>query len=443
MRNTIAWSHDFLTPEEQTLFRRLAVFPGGCTIEAAEAVASGDGTIDVFGGIASVVDKSLLRQEEGSDGEPRFRMLETVREFGREQLETSGEGDATRDRLAAWCLALVEQFEPAQFGGNIAPTGIARLEEELPNLRAAITWLLDHEATRALRVVVAAEDFWTQRHLTDVELHRWLETTLAAVPTAPARDRALAHWLLSNAHGTLGHNEAALHHAERLLDAAEESGDPAALGTAHLTLGYAWQDHGDIARAADAYAEAIKHWRGAGGHEAHALGAQAYLADCLIIQGDLEAGVPMLEDALTRLRQSDPPWFLVVVINLRGYAALRQGDLPSAARLFRETIDVARNLPHTQSLLSAMAGLAGVTVADGQAAQAARLLGAIEAALGAAGMIRVDNWLQAERITADTRAALEPAAFERAWGTGRALPLEEAVAEARTIADEVITSADD
>ena len=94
------------------------------------------------------------------------------------------------------------------------------------------------------------------------------------------------------------------------------------------------------------------------------------------------------------------------------------------------------------SLLDAMVGLAGVAVTSGQAERAARLLGAIETARDAVGIKRVDNWLHAERITAETRAALEPAAFERAWATGAALPLDEAVTEAVTFANEVITSAD-
>jgi predicted ATPase len=138
MHDAIAWSHDLLSPEEQTLFRRLAIFPSGCTIDAAEAVAGAEGTLDVFTGIATLVDESLLRQEEGSAEEPRFRMLETVREYGLGQLETSGEGDTIRDRLALWGVALAEQVEPDQFGGEMAPTWVDRLEEELPNLRAAI-----------------------------------------------------------------------------------------------------------------------------------------------------------------------------------------------------------------------------------------------------------------------------------------------------------------
>jgi non-specific serine/threonine protein kinase len=438
LRDTIAWSYDLLTQEEQALFRRLAVFVGDWMLDAAEAVA-GDLGGTVLDGVSSLVEKSLVQAAQGTEGEPRFGMLETVREFGREQLEASGEGDATRDRLAAWCLALVEQFEPALWGGNIAPTGVARLEEELPNLRAAVNWLLAQgEVTRALRLVVAAEDFWTQRHLTDAELHRWLETALAAVPAAPARDRALAHWVLASTHGTQGHDEAALHHAQELLDAAEELGDPAALGFAHLGLAYRWEGHGDVARAAAAYAEATRTWRTAGIHEVFAWAAQAGLADNLILQGDLEAGVPMLEEALGHLRQSDPPWFIMGIISLRGYVALLQGDLPSAARLFAESIDGSRNLHLPQSLLEAMVGLAGVRLALGQAPQAARLLGAIEAARDVVGILRVDNWLHAERITAETRAALAPAAFEQAWETGRLVPLEEAVAEALAVADGVL-----
>jgi hypothetical protein len=190
MRDTIAWSHDLLAPEERTVFRRLAVFPGGGTIEAAEAVVGTESGLDVFAGITALVEKSLLRQEEGASGEPHFRMLETVREYGLECLDESGEGDPTRGRLAAWILALTEQAEPDAFGGAISPAWVDRLDEELPNVRTAVAWLLARgDAARALRLLVAAEDYWTQRHLTDAELHAWLPTALVAAPDAPARDR--------------------------------------------------------------------------------------------------------------------------------------------------------------------------------------------------------------------------------------------------------------
>jgi predicted ATPase/class 3 adenylate cyclase len=442
MRNTIAWSHDFLTPEEQALFRRLTVFPGSCTIEAVEAVAAGERVLDAFGIMTSLIDKSLLRQVEGSDEDPRFRMLETVREYGQEQLEASGEGDATRDRLAAWCLALVEQFEPALFSGNIAPTGAARLEEELPNLRAAITWLLDRgEAALALRLVVAATEFWIERHLGDAEVHRWLAAALVAAPDAPASDRALAHWLLSYGNGVLGQDEPALFHAQQLLEAAKTLGDPRGLGFAHLALAYVWEFRRDLDRAAAAYAEAIPAWSAAG-DDASAWYGHAELADKRLLQGELSVAVPMLEEALAWLRRTGRSLLVLLVINLRGHAALLQRDLPLAARMFTESVDRARALQNTPALLSGMTGVAGVTLANGQAAQAVRLLGAVDAARESAGLKRIDNALHAERIWADARVLVEGAVFESAWSSGRALPLEAAVFEALTIADKVATSAD-
>ena len=434
MRDAIAWSYDLLTPEEQAVFRRLVVFPAGCTLEAAEAVAGSNGGFDVFGEIASLVDSSLLRQEEGVDGVARFRMLETVREYGLEQLEVTGEAEATRQRLADRGLALAEQVEPARYFGNIAPEGMARLDEELPNLRAAIEWLLAHgEATRTLRLLAATEDFWLQRHLTDAELHRWLQTALAAAPDTPARDRVLAHWLLSMGANRFGHHEVALHHAHQLLAVAEAWGDPVGLGMAYLTLGSAWENRGDLARAAAAYAQANPHWRAADGYKDFALYSQAELGNSLVLQGNLEAGVSLLDDTFAGMRQG-PLWFIVGISGMRGHAALRQGDLHLAAHLFTETIASAKSLHQLEGLLGAMAGMAGLALARGQATQAARLLGAIEAAREAVGMRRALNWLHAERITTETRAALEADAFAEAWSAGRLLALEEAVSEALTLA---------
>src|SRR5215212_6289537 len=247
MHNTIAWSHDLLLQEEQTLFRRLSVFSGGCTIAAAEAVGTRSGPPKVFGGLTSLVDKSLLRHEEGTEGEPRFRMLETVREYGEERLEASGEGEETRRRLAAWCLFLAEEAQPDVPGRTLPPYWVARLNEELPNLRAAVGWLLDHgEATRVLRLLAATEDYWTQQHTSNGELHQWLETALADAPHAPPADRALAHWLLTLMNGVRGHGEAAGVHAQQALIAAQAAGEPHLLGVAQYAVGLAWDFRGGL-----------------------------------------------------------------------------------------------------------------------------------------------------------------------------------------------------
>jgi predicted ATPase/class 3 adenylate cyclase len=459
MRDAIDWSHDLLTSEEQTLFQRLAVFPGGCTLDAAERVAGsdeGDGVIggtransllphhpdppSILDGMASLVDKSLLRQDK-TDGEPRFRMLETVREFGLERLESSGTGEEIRRRLAVWCLTLAEAAQPALIGGTMQPHSVIRLDDELTNLRAAVTWLIERgEGRTALRLLVAVEDYWSQRRPNTIELCRWLTAALAAAPDAPAKDRTVAHYLLALVNSILGNEEDAARHAERLPVAAQESGEPAALGLAQYGVGMFWEFHGHSERAAAALSEAVTLLQAAGNHVLAAW-AQADLADILIWRGDLAAGIPMLDDALARLRQLSSDWLITLVLNQRGHAALAEGDHPHAAGCFTESITVARASQQTRAIRGAVHGLAGVALALGQPERAARWLGAVEAARESLGMGQISQKHHGARLTAATRAAMNAAAFAAAWSAGRLLTLEAAVDEALAIADEVVTEA--
>jgi hypothetical protein len=141
MRAAIAWSYELLHAGERALFRRLAVFAGGCTLEAVAAVCQVGSQMedDVLAWLSALVDKSLLQQEEPAAGAPRFAMLETIREYAREQLAAAGEEERTRQRHAAYCLSLAEQAEPALTGRDQA-VWMARLEAEHDNLRAALTW---------------------------------------------------------------------------------------------------------------------------------------------------------------------------------------------------------------------------------------------------------------------------------------------------------------
>ncbi len=154
MRDAIAWSYDLLTLEEQRLFRRLGVFAGGFTLEAAEAVASAsdDLSLDVFDGVASLLDASLLRQEGDPDGEPRYLMLETVREYALERLSESSEEQATRDAHAAHALVLAERAHAAMDSPE-EHAWMERLTTEHDNLRAALTWSLERgDAETVLRI---------------------------------------------------------------------------------------------------------------------------------------------------------------------------------------------------------------------------------------------------------------------------------------------------
>jgi predicted ATPase len=161
VRAAIAWSHDLLTPAEQTFFRRLAVFAGGCTLEAAEAVVgAGDPTgDDVVEGIGSLLDKSLLQKVESPSGH-RYVLLETVRQFALERLQASADREAIERAHAAWCLAFVEAYAPWLLGKSPMPSPDRR-EAELDNLRAALAWAIaQEEAETAQRIAAALHVYW-------------------------------------------------------------------------------------------------------------------------------------------------------------------------------------------------------------------------------------------------------------------------------------------
>jgi predicted ATPase len=209
---TIVWSYDLLTPAEQTLFRRLAVFVGGCTPAAAEAVctADGDHALAVLDGLGSLVDQSLLQPDADPEGEPRVLMLETIREYALERLEASGEADAWQRRHAAYYLALVEHLEqlmelvfpddphaePVAAGAAVTAT-VRRLEREQGNLRAALGWAVTGgEGELALRLAGALDSFWAMSGSLS-EGRRWLEQSLACGAAAPDPARAKALYALA------------------------------------------------------------------------------------------------------------------------------------------------------------------------------------------------------------------------------------------------------
>jgi predicted ATPase len=300
LRQTIAWSHDLLQPEEQILFRRLAVFMGGFTFEAAEAVANPEGDADVFAGLERLCDHSLLRQEEGGGGEPRFTMLETIREFGREQLAERGEREVARDRHAAFFLSLAEEAELHLHGVAGNQTGwIARIDAEFDNLRAAIIWALNQQdGTRPLRIIVALEGYLSSR-FKDREVGPWVEAALALAPDAPPLLRAGAYLRLVAYAVHTGDGAAALAAAQEALVQAEVTGDPFAIGRALIGVGWSWEVIGEPARCLEA----------------------------------LERAVPLL-------RQSDRPDFLALALSMLGQACIDSGELAAAQALLDEALSI-------------------------------------------------------------------------------------------------------
>jgi len=200
MRDTIAWSYDLLLPDEQSLFRRRAVFVGGFDLAAAEAVAARDGSSgdEVFDGVAALVEQSLLRQEEGAGGDPRFGMLETVREFGLDRLVADGDEVAVRDRHAVWCLRVIETAWPPRATTSRSGEALARLDAERDNVRAALAWVIARaDADSALRLAGGLAEHWWLRG-TFSEGRSWLDRAMALPGggrrSGPPRSTARARW---------------------------------------------------------------------------------------------------------------------------------------------------------------------------------------------------------------------------------------------------------
>jgi predicted ATPase/DNA-binding CsgD family transcriptional regulator len=434
MHAAIAWSHDLLRPEEQRLFRRLAVLVGGFTLEAAEAVVRDPGkpVIDPLEGVASLLDKSLLRQDVGPGGEPRFTMLETVREFALEQLAASGEEAAIRQRHASWCQALMEAAGVDLNTGRAQAAWLARLDLELDNLRAALAWFnAADEPINVLRLFASA-GYWPMTHY-HAEIHRWLEPALRAAPDAPDAVRVDALFAAAIATGYIGVGPAAVAYAEEGLALARELGDPLAHGRALYAVGMVRAFSEDVPRAAVAYEEAVSVLRTTEAPLWEAL-ALAELGDSRLMTGDVAAAIPLLDEALAFFHRGEAPFGIALTLGERAHAARMQGDQILAARLFAESITLAEELGISRYVLGGAAGLAGVALALGQPERAARVLGAMESAGETNGIGRLGHAAHTARILAEVRASLPEPVFVAAWEKGRHLPVAEALAEARAIA---------
>ncbi|HLL51332.1 MAG TPA: NB-ARC domain-containing protein, partial [Thermomicrobiales bacterium] len=302
MRYAVAWSHDLLTEEEQIHFRRLAVFAGGCTLEAAEVVVNQERMRDVFTGIAALVDKSLLRQA-GAEAEPRYQMLETVREFGLERLAASGEEATTRDRHAEFFRNLLDQRDLKNFDQSWLD-GIAG---EHDNLRAALGWSWESgKHDTLIRLAGALLWFWYYRGYFN-EGQRWLSQALETPADVGApQPRA---WALT-AGGLLANVLGDTHRAAELLTASSEwwerSGDAFGYMIARSLLGGVRVNQGRYDEAAALFAANEAALRDAGdeswlGHASFHLGLIAW------VQGDEARAHSLLRDAVAHFDRSRAP----------------------------------------------------------------------------------------------------------------------------------------
>jgi predicted ATPase/DNA-binding CsgD family transcriptional regulator len=424
MRDAISWSYDILAPEEQMLFRCLSTFAGGFTHDAAAAVAPESLPIRTLDGIASLLDKSLLRSESSPADDPRFGMLETIREYGLEQLATHGEEEEQRTRHANWCLSLTE--EVGLWGPN-QPQWLARLEAEHANLRAALAWFLAHgDAEGAQLLAGRLWDFWFMTGHA-AEGRQWLERALA-LGTAEPRTRAGA---LTGA-GALASQEGDLDRAGALLAAGAEIyrqlDDHLWLGTALGLQGNIALGANDLARAHRFFTDELSEYR-AVGHEAAIGTAIINLGRVAIAHGDLEEAETLLAQARDHTHAGGSRWDFGMASYYSGRAALDRGDRSSALAHFRTGLALFQELADPAMIARCLEGVAAIAASNSPRA-AAQLLGAAAAVRDRLGRPLLPEDLrlhqQTERLL---RSTLDEDARAASIDQGRSLALDAAVGE--------------
>jgi non-specific serine/threonine protein kinase len=436
MRDAIAWSYELLAPEEQTVFRRLAIFVGGFTLDAADAVAA-DGSADAFTGLTSLVDRSLLQPSAGVPRTPggalraehaRFQMLETIREFGLDQLAASGEASAVRHRHAAYYLALAEQAGTEDWGPRYLAV-MDRLETERDNLRAALGWAVEQrDAALGLRLGQALHFFWRVRGPAG-EGRVWLERILAL--GAGKRDRLWIDNLmhagdLANVQGDL---DAAVAHLDAALALARELGDPEALAYALLNRGLAAFGCNEDERARALFEESLALFR-AQDDTSHV----AVMLDNLGIiarrQGDPARALALHEEALALSRELRIAWLEPNTLGHIAGAAMDLGDYRRATELYPESLRRVWAGGERRHFAGYLAGFAGLVAACGQPERAARLCGAAAGLIEAIGAtLPPAGQTNLARAVAAVRAELAIAAFEAAWAAGAAMSPPQVLAE--------------
>jgi predicted ATPase/class 3 adenylate cyclase/DNA-binding CsgD family transcriptional regulator len=431
LRDTIAWSYDLLSEPERRLFRRLSVFVGGFTLGAADAVADADGDlgVEVADGIESLIANSLVRAMETTSDAPRFAMLETIREFGLERLEASGEGSEVRRHHLDWGLDLAERGHAAQESPTWA-AWLDRVEAEHDNLRAAFAWSQDPTCApeSGLRLARAMSGFWFMR-CHHREGRAWYARALARAPARTAlRAAALvnAGFLAVRQHDY----EAAVPPLEEALAISRDLGDRTAV--AQTLARYAVVPHhlGDHDRARAMLSEALALGRQRDDIRVIELTLQ-YLADLDRDLGRYAEAAGAYEESLELARRRGNRHSVAYSLRGLGHVARSRGEYARARDLLKESLGLLRELRDRRCIPLCLEGLACIAVGPAWAERAARLLGAAGALQDRTGApAPPSDMADYRRTEADARARLGKERFAAIRAAGAAMPLDEAVAYA-------------
>jgi predicted ATPase/DNA-binding SARP family transcriptional activator len=425
LRATLEWSHGLLTEDERTLFARLAVFAGGWTLDAAEAVCGGDG-LDVFETLASLVDESLVRPLRRPTGEPRFTMLETIREYAGELLEASGEAETLRRRHCEDLLAKAEAESAAWHAGADPQETLFRfLDEEHDNLRAALAWAAEAgELELEARLAIAARWYWVvQGHLG--EGSRFFAGLLSRAADAPAalRAQALVHAAIFPFR--LGDTTTAAAWLQESLDIYRELGDEEGIARATAELGGVAIADQDLDRAAALYEECVPLLRSLGNLSRLAV-AFGNLGTIAHMRGEPATAVGYYGDAIEAARSAADEDGVAVNLHNLGRSELALGRPGPALEALHESLAIARRLGYREVIAYCLGGFAEVATLEADAERAAALLGASEHLFSEIGAIPSPDEAEAQaRVTERILDALGPERAGELRAEGAALTLDE------------------
>jgi predicted ATPase len=358
LRAAIAWSHDLLEAPERLLFARLGVFAGGCTFEAAEAICSAAGglPIDLFDGLDSLMQKSLLRQNEGPGGDTRFTMLQTIREFARERFQELPEADELRQLHADLFYAFAAEcnWDDVSRQGEL----LDHLEADHANLRQAIEFYAEQSekgTSRLVSLVASLSYFWWIRgHLG--EGRRLIDRALASPGEVDPLERARALWgaaVLAEAQGDL---EQAQRHHEAALALRRQAGDSAGMAESLTGLGVIARQQGELDQARALHREALEAWRDAG-DAAGTAGALLDLGVILVLEGDYQEAEPALQESLALFRRLQDESGEASALQSLGVLAMSQADLATAGDRFGESLQRWRALGNQQMIATDLGNL--------------------------------------------------------------------------------------
>ena len=440
LRATLDWSYDLLSEDERTLLRRLSVFAGGWTLEAAEAVCGRDGLAasDILNLLARLVEKSLVVVET-HNAEARYHLLETVRQYTQEKLIDEGTAAQVRRAHRDWYLTLAEQAAP-QLHGPLAESWLARLETEHDNLRAALEWSGGEPdgAEAGLRLVGALHLFWF-RHDHWSDGMRWTEGALARSSEAPPAAVARALVPATDFAWRRGDYQLAKAYGEKGLALCRQSGDEDAKGFLLCYLGISSMRQADYGQAAALFDDCVRAARATGNRWLYAV-TLVQLGILAWFQGDDERATAFHIQTVAIFREVGDKWGIAYALHRFGRdVALQHRHYDQATAFFRESLILCGEATNRWISGECLEGLARVASAKGRCEHAGRLFGAAEAQREIVGhrFAPPDQDSHNHSVTS-ARAAAGDAAFTTAWAEGRAMTLEQSVEYAMATAGALV-----